>query len=234
MRAQHESETWLPIPGWDGCYEVSDLGHVRSLPRTVLGRNGVSQPVRGRMLALCSNNRGQGYFVVHLKRNKARTPMTVHRAVLEAFRGPRAPGQVARHLDGDAKNNRLENLAWGTPSENSQDTLLHGQNEKANRTHCVRNHVLAEPNLTLQSLKTGHRGCLACHRTSARLAHAKRTGRAIDFDAVADQYYRAIMAGEAPATHRRGPRPGLMKGYPRGTLLRDIVPAQRSQPERAN
>lgn len=213
---------WRAIPGWDGYYEVSDDGQVRSLPRIILRRDGTSQRVPGRPLMLCENNRG--YWMVHLKRNKQRTPMTVHRAVLTSFVGPRPPGQVARHLDGDRKNNLLSNPCWGTYRENGLDSIRHGTCEKSNRLWCPRNHILEPPNLTLESMRRGHRDCLACKRASANLAYAKRMGRPFDFEAVADQHFREIMNGERPVTDRRGR--GL-KGLPRGTSIRRAIPAQR-------
>lgn len=50
----------------------------------------------------------------------------VHSVVLETFVGPRPPGMVCRHLDGNSQNNRLENLTWGTPAENNADRARHG------------------------------------------------------------------------------------------------------------
>lgn len=53
--------------------------------------------------------------------------VSVYRAVCAAFHGePPFVGAVARHLDGDPKNNTPGNLAWGTPGENSGDMLRHG------------------------------------------------------------------------------------------------------------
>lgn len=50
----------------------------------------------------------------------------VHRTVCALFNGPPPPGHQCRHLDGDINNNSSANLAWGTPSENSRDTIRHG------------------------------------------------------------------------------------------------------------
>jgi hypothetical protein len=51
---------------------------------------------------------------------------SVHRLVLEAFRGPCPAGQQCRHLDGNPANNRLDNLAWGTPKQDAADKIIHG------------------------------------------------------------------------------------------------------------
>lgn len=57
----------------------------------------------------------------------------VHRFVLEAFAGPRRPGQEARHLDGDMTNNAIANLAWGTHVENEADKIGHGTSQHGER-----------------------------------------------------------------------------------------------------
>src|SRR5262245_48467708 len=63
-----------------------------------------------------------GYLRVGIK-SRSRL---VHRLVMEHFVGPCPPGMECRHLDGNPANNRLENLAWGTPAENHADAMRHG------------------------------------------------------------------------------------------------------------
>jgi hypothetical protein len=65
------------------------------------------------------------------------------------------------HRDDDADNNRLENLYWGTPAENSRDAVDNGLNWKSNITHCPRGHEYTEDN-TYINPTTGHRLCRAC------------------------------------------------------------------------
>ena len=67
-----------------------------------------------------------GYPTVNLSDGVGKRRWYVHRLVLEAFVGPRPEGMACRHLDGDRANNRVENLAWGTYSENERDKLRHG------------------------------------------------------------------------------------------------------------
>lgn len=121
-------EAWRPVVGHEGLYEVSDLGRVRSMARTVTvrGRNGAtySRPVRPRVLrpARC----GRYLSVTLWKAHECR----VERAqvlVLEAFVGPRPAGLYACHDDDIGTNNRLSNLYWGTPRENSQDKIARGR-----------------------------------------------------------------------------------------------------------
>lgn len=69
----------------------------------------------------------RGYLCVNLKyaKNKYKS-RRIHRLMLEAFVGPCPEGMECRHLNGIETDNRLENLAWGTPSENRQDVRAHG------------------------------------------------------------------------------------------------------------
>jgi hypothetical protein len=67
---------------------------------------------------------GRGYHLVFLAGRK--TSSKVHHLILEAFIGPRPNGMQCRHLDGNRSNNRLDNLAWGTPRENIHDSFRHG------------------------------------------------------------------------------------------------------------
>ena len=108
---------WKVVPRYCGDYAVSDSGLVR---RTV-ERNGkrVIQEVKQYFDRY-------GYRKVFIKGGKKRTTITVHTMVLEAFAGKRPAGMVARHLSGCKTDNRLSNLSWGTPQENSADRLKHG------------------------------------------------------------------------------------------------------------
>jgi hypothetical protein len=67
-----------------------------------------------------------GYLTVNLCKSGRKSARLVHCLVLEAFVGPRPPGMVCRHLDGDPSNNSVENLAWGSYAENEADKLRHG------------------------------------------------------------------------------------------------------------
>lgn len=113
------SERWRDIPGYEGQYKVSDLGHVKSLSRRVKVQGG-TRSVQGCILKIVQ--RPDGYCVVGVEKGMVR----LHRLVLLAFIGPCPKGQECRHLDGNRQNNRLNNLKWGTRSENAQDRLRHG------------------------------------------------------------------------------------------------------------
>lgn len=117
-------ETWRQLPGFGGRYSVSSHGRVRS--ESFVTRNKYREYVKpARILAAGSNK--AGYPEVGLTTPQGnRVTRMVHRLVLEAFVGPRPAGFHGCHNDGDAANNRLENLRWDTPRANAADALAHG------------------------------------------------------------------------------------------------------------
>ena len=116
-------EEWRPVVGYEGLYEVSSLGRVRSLDRWVRANSG-RRRTGVRYFTPSPSGKSRKYKKV-LLRNPDKQHL-VHRLVLEAFVGPRPDNCEARHLDGDPSNNRLDNLAWGTKAENEADKVKHG------------------------------------------------------------------------------------------------------------
>lgn len=120
-------ERWLPVVGYEGMYEVSDLGRVRSIDRVVT--SGRRWKARIRKL-IRVNDGALRYLTVVLSRGSKVVCRSVHVLVLEAFSGPRPAGHQARHLNGKPHDNSFKNLKWGTPKENGQDRVLHGRSQK--------------------------------------------------------------------------------------------------------
>ena len=191
-----DTERWLPVVGYEGYYEVSDRGRVRSVERFV-SRGGAPMHVRARILR-CHQRPDLRTSVV-MARDGINRNVFVHTLVLTAFMGPRPSGQEACHWNGDASDNRLENLRWDTRSGNRRDMIRHGRDPKKSKTHCVRGHLLAEPNLKAAALKRGLRECLACGRTHSAARYARERGELIDFRAEADARYLDIMGSAAAA-----------------------------------
>lgn len=120
---QRPARRWLPVPGWEGEYEVSDLGRVRSVER-IVPRRSVPQTIAARILK--TPPASHGYPRVNLCRNGSYTQRTVHSLVLEAFVGPCPPGMECLHGNGIRTDARLVNLRWGTSKENKADMVRHG------------------------------------------------------------------------------------------------------------
>ncbi|MFL6864076.1 MAG: NUMOD4 motif-containing HNH endonuclease [Allosphingosinicella sp.] len=121
------AEEWRPVVGWEGLYEVSNQGRVRSLDRAYDRPASRRRPqpwrrvYRGRMIKPAPTS--AGYLVVNLHRSNSRLMRLVHCLALEAFVGPPPPGMIGLHWDDDPNNNRLANLRWGTRRDNWQDAV---------------------------------------------------------------------------------------------------------------
>ena len=126
---QEGLEEWRPIPGWEGAYEASSFGRVRSVDRTIVVRNpgGVLGPRRFRGRVLRAGRIKNGYYLVSFTGpGRKREYRYVHDLVLLAFVGPKPAGLEVCHNDGTRDNNRLENLRYDTRQANAQDRWKHG------------------------------------------------------------------------------------------------------------
>lgn len=127
------TEIWRSVPGWEGLYEVSDQGRVRSLDRIVehVG-DGRRRKFKGRVLR--AGDDGHGYVQVSLTRpGERRWCVKVYRLVLLAFRGAPGPGQEGSHLNGRRSDDRLANLVWEDHRQNCERTLDHGTDTRGER-----------------------------------------------------------------------------------------------------
>lgn len=116
------TEEWRPVVGYEGQYEVSNLGRVRSLDRVVEYRNG-PRFRKGRLLTPYAGDYGHTYLKLGGRKSKR---SLVHKLVFEAFVETIPAGCVVRHLDGDPQNNTPSNLALGTQADNLHDIYDYG------------------------------------------------------------------------------------------------------------
>jgi hypothetical protein len=106
-------EIWRPVVGYEGFYEVSNLGNVRSIDRV----DSQGQMRHGRVRKLLLNK--VGYLYVGISVNNKKANLNVHRLVAKAFiPNPDNKPQV-NHIDGNKTNNVVSNLEWATISENT-------------------------------------------------------------------------------------------------------------------
>lgn len=121
------SEEWRSILGYEGLYEVSDLGRVRGVARTVCDGRHYKSKIRKPKATLA------GHLQLYLFRDRTKVCCQVHRLVLEAFVGPCPAGMQCAHNDGDPANNRRDNLRWDTPKGNNADKIRHGTHQGGER-----------------------------------------------------------------------------------------------------
>ena len=166
-------EEWRPVVGWEGLYEVSSLGRVRSVTRLIEVAAGrrlgcYRKKWQGRVLRPGTN--AEGYLYVHLSGLGHSREARVHVLVCEAFHGLRPLGHVAAHNDGKSLNNNASNLRWDTPAGNMADTALHGT-KNAGERHSQAKLSAAQ----VQAVRLSIESCstLACHYGVSR-SHISR------------------------------------------------------------
>ena len=111
-----EKEIWKDIPEYEGLYQASNLGRVKSLERFRKGKNDSLASVKEKILKPSINHRG--YYQVALCKNSIRKFYYVHRLVYEAFNGSIPEGLQVNHINEVKTDNRLSNLNLMTPKEN--------------------------------------------------------------------------------------------------------------------
>lgn len=116
-------ENWKDIPGYEGYYQASTLGRIRSVERSVRHSEGVLR-VRKSQIRLGSMR--EGYHVISLSKNQVITGFYVHRLIALTFiPNPDNKPQV-NHINSVRDDNRVENLEWATNSENQKHAFKHG------------------------------------------------------------------------------------------------------------
>lgn len=117
MRA--EEEIWKDAVGYEGRYQVSSRGQVRSLTYRGYARR------TPKILKQAPDSR-DGYMMVNLHNDIGAKTHKVHQLVAVMFIGPRPPGAYCLHRDGDYLHNSESNVYWGTPAQNQADRARHG------------------------------------------------------------------------------------------------------------
>lgn len=110
-------EIWKDIPGYEGYYQVSNLGRVKSLERIINvecdNKKSFQKKIKETILKTAPTK--AGYLFVYLQKDTIKTKFYVARLVLLTFKGPPGKGEEACHYPiNDKSNNRLDNLIWGS------------------------------------------------------------------------------------------------------------------------
>lgn len=134
-------EVWKDVKGYEGLYQVSDQGNVKSLARKRTGKPWYKE----RILKPLDR---KGYLAVSLYADGKCKLYSVHRLVADAFVPNKEGKQQINHKDGDKTNNKMSNLEWVTPSEN----ILHSFDCLGKKAH-TRKVLCVETGEVFESLK---------------------------------------------------------------------------------
>lgn len=126
---EREPEIWADVIGYEGLYQVSSWGRVKSLPKEWIVGNGTIKKHDGKILT--NNLNSSGYLNVSLYKNKKLNTSKVHRLVAEAFISNPNNYPLVMHMDDDPSNNYYKNLQFGTVLMNNQDRENKGRGNHA-------------------------------------------------------------------------------------------------------
>ena len=113
-------EEWKDIVGFEGLYQVSNMGRVRSFDQYIDGSHGCKRLVKGKILKPCKSGRkANPYYEVFLYKEKKRYRVPLHRLVAKAFIDNTENYPCVNHKDEDPSNNKADNLEWCTHKYNN-------------------------------------------------------------------------------------------------------------------
>lgn len=124
-----KAEQWKDVVGYEGTYQVSNLGRVRSIDRVVRHSRGGPRRMKGKILQpIPSDNCGHLVVTLYKKVDGVlgRRNVFIHKLVALTFLGPRPPGQIIRHGVNGVTDNSTSNLSYGTHQQDGLDKRLTG------------------------------------------------------------------------------------------------------------
>ncbi len=130
-----KKEVFRDVLGYEGLYQVSNYGRVKSLERKNifycgLRKEHLERPTKEKILNYNKSNRG--YLQVCLTKDGKSKTYTVHRLVAKAFLPNLKNKKQVNHIDGNKENNSIDNLEWVTSSENNKHAFITGLNKPHN------------------------------------------------------------------------------------------------------
>ena len=162
-------ETWLPVKGYEGLYEVSDHGRVKALERYVMNNGGLQH--RSEKILSQQENK-HGYVNVVLCKGGKINSIGVHRLVAMAFIDNPKNKPVVDHIDTNPSNNHVDNLRWVTVKENANNPLSRSHNSESKKGHPNWGRPLTEEERLKISLK--NKGRKVSEETRRKLSESHK------------------------------------------------------------
>ena len=135
------SELFVDVKGYEGLYQISNLGTVKSLEHSIIRSNGKKQTFKERIIKPVLTK--DGYYIVSLWKKGKGDRRLVHRLIAEHFIPNPDNKPFIDHINTNRADNRIENLRWCTPKENNNNPITCN-----NRSH--------KYNVTAYGFKNGH------------------------------------------------------------------------------
>lgn len=159
-------EVWKDIKGYEGLYQVSSTGKVKSFDRIIeqIGKGGLpfKRIYKGKTLGTKYSN---GYFMVTLVKDRKSTPISIHRLVCLSFLPNAESFPQVNHKNGIKTDNRIENLEWCTPTFNNKHAHSTGLNKSGYKNGELHKNAKLK-NMEVRKIKMG----LACGIATRELA----------------------------------------------------------------
>lgn len=180
-------EMWKDIPGYEGFYQASSLGQVRSIDRERVDKLGRKFRVKGKIRKLATSE--DGYLEVDLNCNGVVKYVRVHRLVALTFIANPENKPEVNHKDGNKKNNNIHNLEWATTAENIRHAIHTGlKDRQPPRQECMKGlrkcqFINSKPIKCIESgtvFRTITEACKTLHKTGDTVRRALDSNSAID------------------------------------------------------
>lgn len=170
-------EIWKDIIGYEGYYQISNLGNVKSLNRIVKNKNGYRNTGE-RLLKIYSPKDSQHYpFVILCKNGKTENKL-IHRLVATAFvtNGDPIHKTQVNHIDENKMNNSSDNLEWCTPKYNAEyGTRIERTKKSTTNNQSWKRVLCEETGKTYRSIRSASMDTGDCEHTIARMCNGLKT-----------------------------------------------------------